>query len=390
MKWSQLPPVGTRALPHSKDYRSSPLTFSGFDHQLVNSGTAALGAILAWAVQRNADANFNVVVPGYACPDLVAACDYAGAHVLIVDLAADAYQYNLTQLATLEQPVHAVICPALFGLSMPLADIRQAVGDQALLIEDNAQWFPEKRYTSQLASLKNYPLPEATEQADFFICSFGRGKPVNLLGGGLLAWNTSRISDFAPQVGPAPDAPHGYNTKARLFNAICQPLAYGALTRLPGLNLGATEYHPLSEVTQLDSLREQRLPPSILAYLRQRPYPQQILLAAIPVLWPQQARAKRLLRFPLLTQSKQARETLLRALNQAGLGASPMYASTLPAIAGVAERSATCGPLPVSQALADQLITLPVHQGVKPHHLRRIIKIVDNHRQWLTDRPFQE
>ncbi|MBD3586622.1 DegT/DnrJ/EryC1/StrS aminotransferase family protein [Salinimonas sp. HHU 13199] len=388
MKWSQLAPVGTRVLPRSRDYLPSPLTFSGFDYSLVNSGTAALGAILAWyRKQHDAGQALTAVIPGYTCPDLVAACVYAGVTPVIVDLTADRYQLNNEHIAQLDKKPDIIICPALFGMSMDLAQIRALVGDETLIIEDNAQWFPEVSVTSSLVSLKQYALPAHTHQADFFITSFGRGKPVNLMGGGLVAWNTARVSSFEPDIAPAPQSSSMFDIKRRLFNTVCRPGFYGAISRFPGLNLGATVYHPLHEVHAMDAIRQERLTASILAYLRQPVHIQTMLQQAVTPLWAPQSTQCRLLRFPILTQSKQARNHLLRIFNEAGLGASAMYGEPLYDIDGVASDCQAPFSTPVSKLIAERLLTLPLHHHVKKHHVHRMVTILDDNRQWLADAP---
>lgn len=388
MSWNQLPPVGTKALPWSQDYAPSPLSFAGFDYKLVNSGTAALGAILRWDVaQRGNERPYKVAIPGYACPDLVAACVYAGAVPVIIDLAETRYDYASEQLTAIADSISAIICPALFGISMPIAELRATLGDDVLIIEDNAQWFPETAINRQRASLKNYPLPTDTHQADFFITSFGRGKPVNLLGGGLLAWNTTRVPSFTLTLEAVNENPGKLKMQARAFNLLCHPFFYGALSRVPGLHLGATHYHALDSVTALSSAKQHSLPAAVLAYLRGHRATQQTLQDALPLLWAEQACDKRLLRFPLLTQSGHSRDALLHKLNHAGLGASPMYAKPLRDIDGVDKLVEAPYATPVCQQLADCMLTLPLHKGVKPKHVQRMIHIIDEQRQWLSNKP---
>ncbi len=388
MSWQQLPPVGTKALSWSADYAVSPLSFVGFDYTLVNSGTAALGAILRWAIQQHSsDKPYQVVIPGYACPDLVAACVYAGATPVIVDIQQDCYNFDAGQIAELGDRIDAMICPALFGISMPVKQLRETLGEEVLIIEDNAQWFPECSIDRKRFTLENYELPEATLHADFFITSFGRGKPVNLLGGGMLAWNHQRVSNFKLHLNATQESSSRLKLKAQAFNWLCHPFFYGALTRAPGLNLGATEYHPLTTVEALSLPRQQQMPSAVMAYLRGHCRVQQQLLQAVPVLWPQQAEDKRLLRFPLMTQSRDSRDALLAKLNEAGLGASAMYARPLANIGGIDDLTQTPFSTPVCEQLADGLLTLPLHKGVKPKHVHQMIHIIDEHRQWLSDKP---
>ncbi|QJR81967.1 DegT/DnrJ/EryC1/StrS aminotransferase family protein [Alteromonas pelagimontana] len=402
MSWSQLPPVGT---PISiKSQRSAQwLKFQDFNHVLVESGTAALALLLKvirtnLAAEKTAARNLNVVIPGYACPDLVAACLYANATPVIIDFDASSYQYDLSQLANLQEEVDVILCPSLFGISMPLLPLRHCVPD-ALIIEDDAQWFPEPENAEDrsrnLVALVDsasaeYVLPEQTRQADFFITSFGRGKPVNLLGGGLAAWHHRYASwfdniDTLAQSNDNND--NAYRIKARLFNGLCQPLCYGALIRIPGLTLGQTVYHPLDSITKMAGFKTVLVPPSVHAYLSGSMNAQQQLVNATTPAWPEQTVNKRLLRLPVLAANRAARDELLKKLNAAGLGASPMYATPLHDIDGIAALAECPFGTPVSGVIADCLLTLPVHPGVKPRHVRKMIQILDSLRHNIVAYP---
>src|SRR5690606_20908224 len=65
--------------------------------------------------------------------------------------------------------------------------------------------------------------------------------------------------------------------KARLFNRLMHPLAYGAVSRAPGLQLGATRYHPLTSIEAIDPVRHSLAAANIDAWLRRRRWREDLL-----------------------------------------------------------------------------------------------------------------
>jgi dTDP-4-amino-4,6-dideoxygalactose transaminase len=88
----------------------------------------------------------------------------------------------------------------------------------------------------------------------------------------------------------------------------------------------------------------------------------------------------RLLRMPLLARSRGHRDRLVALLNLGGLGASPMYMTSLPKVAGVPQSVLAQGPFPKADRLAERLFTLPTHASVNDRH----VAIVDRCIQRLT------
>ncbi|MCW8107251.1 DegT/DnrJ/EryC1/StrS family aminotransferase [Alteromonas ponticola] len=387
MSLKQLPPVGTPVHTGSRNISAEPLTiqFNGFLHTFLQSGTAALALALTQLVKRADNVNRNVIIPGYGCPDLVAACEFAGVQAVSVDFDPNLYQYDLTQIEKLDGSLLAVICPSLLGISMPIKCLREILSDDVFIIEDNAQWFPEHEQAAQrvenLRQLGSYQLPTDTQYADFFITSFGRGKPVNLMGGGLLAWQ-SRYQDWF----------EGYQLndvktkhlkvdiktqlKARLFNIVCHPIPYGLLARIPALKLGVTAYHKLDKITDMEREKVSLAGTAIQHYLSQPQHISELLKKNLPLAWPQQAENKRLLRLPLLASSKEVRDAIVTQCNAHGLGASVMYEKPLIDIENVRDKVSTPFPTPIAEKVANGFFTLPLHPGVTVKHVEKMIKII--------------
>src|SRR6185295_2502270 len=115
-----------------------------------------------------------VIVPAYCCPDVISAVLFAGARPVLVDLEAETPWMDLTQVSDrLGSSTVAVVAVNFLGVperAAPLRKLADAAG--ALLVDDCAQFFPLE------AAEREWLL------GDFVVLSFGRGKPLSLLGGG--------------------------------------------------------------------------------------------------------------------------------------------------------------------------------------------------------------
>jgi len=172
-----LPPAGN---PISLKRSAEPLDDLLPDYTLtwVDSGTAALAYSLLQIKEQQPQIEApEVIVPGYCCPDLLSAAIHAGFKPVIVDICEDDPSYNLVDLeGSLTENTLAVIAINFLGIKERLADIRKIIANYPLIsiIEDNAQWFPDEGEVQDL-------------DGDYVTFSFGRGKAVSILGGGLVA-----------------------------------------------------------------------------------------------------------------------------------------------------------------------------------------------------------
>ena len=348
---SRIPPVGQRVPLGPLD--ESP-AFPGSSVVMLNSGTAALGLALRAALKVRPSAK-QVILPAYGCPDLVAAAVFAGAMPVLVDCASDDPGYDLTLLAAAcGERTAAVVAVNFLGIRENLSEIA-GICDRsgACLIEDCAQWYPEEPS----------PVP-----LDAQVISFGRGKPVNLLGGGaLLLPDSGRLSRVVERVEPS--MPPLREWSIPLFNLLLRGYPYGLISRLPGLRLGETRYHPLTDVAALDQHRRNLLNTAVSAWLSQSRWREQELQQAVSQSMAVQAlpamataRAGRLLRYPVLLRDATRRDRLCGHLKS--WGASPFYGMALPDIPGVAALVQAPGGFESARRFAAMLMTLPVHAGV--------------------------
>jgi dTDP-4-amino-4,6-dideoxygalactose transaminase len=378
-----LAPVGNSISLNSAD--AALPVFDGYEAVLVNSGTAALTLALRVAKQQAEEQRTEVIIPAYACPDLITASAGAGVTPVLCDIGAGDPGYELEHLKSLlSERTLAVIAVNFLGIRDRLDEI-DALANHcgAVLIEDDAQWYPED---------------ESLLRGAMVITSFGRGKPASIHGGGALLVRdeiaqacNNILSGYRDAVGVRGLQRWQYLAKVVAYNICLNPSVYGLVARLPGLAIGATVYKPPQPVTAMPATMRALLAGNIERYLLSR--------RAVEQAWREQlddqgeervnlpvrlsARAGRMLRYPLLLKDKAARDEMLEALNRQGLGGSAMYQRPLTGIQGVPLEiiGAGSGGAPVdyrnAAVFADRMLTLPVHEFVMQSEVMKIRAILE-------------
>ncbi|MDJ0807948.1 MAG: DegT/DnrJ/EryC1/StrS family aminotransferase [Gammaproteobacteria bacterium] len=371
----QQPPVGNPVvLSGSRDPACRlDRCFSPYHGTFYVSGTAALAAALIAAKKRKPVERPEVVLPAYGCPDLISAASFAGLRPVLVDLERNRPWVDLQQLpAKLTDSTVGIVAVDLFGISERFRILRELASSRdILLIEDSAQAFPNGGESSFW-------------QGDLVVISFGRGKPVSLLGGGAVLSRDQQLRDLLPapeeQVFKGWPSSAMYRLKAGLYNRMISPHLYWAPQGLPFLHLGETRYHPLTDLGAMDATRLALLPANIDAYRRQPRDTYHWLRASFQDLGSDEAGLvdlpkstgtpidRRLLRYPLLV-APATRHSLFHALRRAGLGPSLMYPVILPEISGVQRLLEKQGPFPQARSFAERILTLPTHSRVSDRNL---------------------
>lgn len=366
-------PAGNPIQLHREPF--DPARLTRLPLRLYQSGTAALAAALHGCRQLSAQRD-QVILPGYACPDLLSAVIHAGARPVLVDLAGDSFRFDPQQLTQCIGPqTLAVISVRFLGLEDDLTTLRNLCrGNGANLIIDSAQYFPCRADDSDWIG-------------DYHILSFGRGKAVNLLHGGAVISRNDRLDKALPSGQPSPldHQPDGrHYLKGLAYNLAIEPLVYGLVRRLPGLHVGETRYHPLHVIEQMSQYHRQLLNANIDRY-RHSPNRSEYYRKALAELtakgWKDLTREHSgeqlppLLRYPLLIEDPEVRT---RFMDRAGwLGVSRMYQQALPRIRGVNQVLDDSPELPKAERLAAQLVTLPTHEGIDPALAQRIVDLLE-------------
>lgn len=377
----ELRPVGNRIKLKASPFNVrlfGAYTFIGFD-----SGTSALGeALTAIREQNQHIMNPEVILPAYTCPDIISACLYAKVKPILVDFEENTSWMDLTDLQVkISESCIAVIAINFLGIPERVNRIRETIKlKEVVIVEDSAQGIPKEH-------------AEKYWFGDLVVTSFGRGKPLNLLGGGAIFLNPEmgnkvlgeRLRIRYEQL--KSDRPNLvnqtlYKIKVILFGIISTSFFYYFLTKLPYLNLGETRFHPLNSIKKLPCFIKEQINVNyqkyvniqslrnafddIFAQLSPNKFISLPTYTNLPISNP-------LLRYPVLILDKTIKEEIYNKLQEKGLGVSKMYKETLPNISGV-EKSmlGSMQPCPNAEELASNLITLPIHDGINKTHVEKI------------------
>lgn len=350
--------------------------FGGFTAHYYRSGTAALASAVLAAIRHKKDIHTpEVLIPAYACPDLVSAIVYAGARPVLVDFYEDQPKMDLGEIAEkITENSVAVIAVNFLGIPEDLAEIRKITKkNEILLIEDSAQAFRE---------------PGATNiwLGDLIVLSFGRGKPVNLMGGGAVLCNDNSLNVYLEQpLFTGEKSKRAFlkrKTKVSLYNRLINPATFWWIDKVPFLKLGETKYKALLSIEGIDWRTFYDLPANLVEYIARDSNVEYRFRQMMIVLDDksvvdivslcEKSGGSRLLRYPLLLKSYADREGALTALYLSGVGVSKMYKKPLSEIEGMSGFFNTKGHYPNAASFADRLITLPTHSRVRDRSLDTI------------------
>ncbi|MFL0796115.1 MAG: DegT/DnrJ/EryC1/StrS family aminotransferase [Cellvibrionaceae bacterium] len=364
-----LAPAGN-PIQTSKEALTQPLV-EHYHSVFTDSGTSALA--LALLVIKNKFPHISkpeVIIPGYGCPDLISAAQYAQVKPVIIDTDTNSPFYNIEALEkTLSNNTIAILTVNFLGIPENRPAIQKILlknENPAIIIDDNAQWFPENSDSPLSSTLS--------------IISFGRGKPVSILGGGALLCKNQEDATFAQTILSQPPRSNAFKEtlKIHLYNQLIKPFYYQFLTRNPLLNLGKTTYRPLQKIESLTRQKHQLIQKNLHAHLQRSRSLEETYLTILQSDTEYEALINtsplgfgRLLRFPILCRNKAARDELILKGHSLGLGFSAMYQTGM---SGIETLPPNISPksLPNSNDFADRLLTLPLHDFVTPNHVKLI------------------
>lgn len=375
MGFSKLRPVGSRVPLPTADSDVLALPWAKhYDSVFVNSGTAALSLAVKLSVNgRHTLQRPEVILPAYGCPDLVAAVLAQGARPVLVDLAEGRPWMNLEAVENVVTGnTVGIIAVGFLGIPERLFALRRiADKNDVMLIEDSAQVFPPFSCTNGLA--------------DYLVLSFGRGKPINLMGGGALLIRKDHVQQSATVLAALPEvqvsAGAAWRFKRWLINLLLTRPLYGLMERIPFLGIGQTVFHPLASINRQAAV-EGLLDAGVQGYNNRKDngaaYSDALLeltgkdwVQLAPECFDEMAReglfpaSSNLLRYPLLAPCREIRDRSLIELNRGGIAGSAFYSRALPAIDGVSELVAVAASaFPYACDFAERLITLPAHEDV--------------------------
>lgn len=367
-------PVGNPICLKISDITSD--IFSDFNINYYQSGTSALAASIIASIQLKPGViQPEVILPAYGCPDLISAVIYAGAKPILVDLGINTHFISIDNLANaFTSNTVALIAVRFLGLHERISKLKEICSaHQVVVIEDSAQGFPQSGSTDYW-------------QGDYTTLSFGRGKPVNLLGGGAVITRSAILHKHLPILKNNPivlDDQIKYFIKAILYNFSIRPLFYGLVCKLPWLQIGETIFKPLNVIEAMPAYLSKYLHNNISEY-QARINNALLIHNELTGLGTNEIIdlpgttnfnfSNQLLRYPILAPNAALRDKLYKQL--APYGASLMYKTSLPKIDGVQSILMSNAEFPVSQDFSGRLLTLPTHAAVNKELIHKIMKII--------------
>ncbi len=351
--------------------------FAPYRFTFYQSGTAALSAAIAASIKVNGGVaeESEIILPAYACPDLVSAVLYAGAIPVLVDLAEDSSYFSLDKLSrAISVKTVAIIAVNFLGISERIKKLRLICEKQnLLLIVDSAQWFTTNKLQEEWSG-------------DFNVISFGRGKPVNLLHGGAVITSKNIYHDTLQKKPPA-----HYSSIEHLkqilkivtYNIVIQPLVYGIVSIIPGLHIGRTIFKPLNSISAMNHFHIKLIERNMsklnnqhlisLIHKKLALISNHILLDLLPD--STDANNALMLRYPILIKDKLVRDKFLEKAKNYGVSA--LYQRPLNQIAGLEEILDHTLHYPNANQFAEHLVTLPTHEDVDSNLLNMIFLILE-------------
>jgi dTDP-4-amino-4,6-dideoxygalactose transaminase len=332
----------------------------------VSSGRGALWLILK-ALSKMAPDRREVVIPAYTCPAVASAVLKAGLKPVLCDINLTGFGFSLEQLdARVGRNTLATVVVHLFGYPANVRDVLSLCKSRgAFVIEDAAQAFGNSTLESETHKLG------LLADAGFF--SFGRGKPLTAVHGGLVVTPSQEISRGISRVYETLHSPGRAETAAYLlrlgvYSLFYNPSLYWLPERLPFLGLGETVFEPDIDVSkghaaaalvlydQLDSIEEDKRTRAENAAW----YASSLSGFTKPPGTP----GFPFSRYPAIFESKAHRDRVLNALLSAHTGAALFYPTPLNELPGLREVLGDETVYTNARRLADTLITLPVQRHV--------------------------
>lgn len=361
---------------------STPISFfSNYHPVFYQSGTAALAAAIISAVKSKPDiANPQILLPAYACPDLISAILYAKATPVLIDFEPNTPWMDTTKIQkSLDHSTVAIIAVNFLGIPERISEIRSITQDNDLLIiEDSAQGLPTLED-------QNY------WNGDLIVLSFSRGKPVNLLHGGAVLSRHSKFRSRLPigqEYNGANADTFKFKLKIFIFNLIIKPNIYYFFNLFLGSKIGNTRFIELDNIYKLPKANQLILNTNFHNYC-QRSRIQDYLNDRIetiksPLLinLPNTCNIdsnKPLLRYPILITNSELRSRVINDFTQEGLGANTLYGTLLPNIENIPSELFGNHKHTASNNFSNMLLTLPTHEDVTTHDVDKIINILKKH-----------
>ena len=213
-----------------------------------NAGKSALLFILNMLKQKK-DGKNEVIMPAYTCYSVAAAIAEANLKIKICDINPNTLDYNYDELEQLVcNKTLCVIVTQLFGMRTDYSELKKIIQNKTVyIIEDAAQCEPK--------------LNNNENGQDFIIYSLGRGKPLSVMGGGVLACHNAIFNKLIRQKYLLlPESSFFYEIKKliEIFvnDIFLEPYLFWIPYNIKYLNLGKTIYPENIKISKLTKFQK--------------------------------------------------------------------------------------------------------------------------------------
>lgn len=320
---------------------------------------SARAALVAALRDAGLSADDTVIIPAYACHALASAVESV-ATPQFVDVDSETYNIDLDEVRAVAATADAIVPVHLFGLPVEMTAVRRIADIHDLVvIEDAAQALGAALTDTSVGTY-----------ADYCVFSFRFTKEVTTYKGGVLLSDGAEVTTTVEPNRTAPLALGAVKSFNATFSALPGP-AYEPIRRclLDPLFRSTAETVGTTGSRQLTTFQA-RLLETQLDELPAR-VPQRRSYAARfdrgiegPVTLPTDPGAHTYFRYPVLVDSGD-KSRICRTLRSRGIGVSEMYSYTL----------APSGEYPIAADLADRVMDLPVHAGLRTSDVEYIISV---------------
>jgi DegT/DnrJ/EryC1/StrS aminotransferase family protein len=369
-----IPPSGN-AIPVSfllkggnGDFFQALSSHNGFPvHRILatSSGAAALYIALRGlaALHTGDSARRAVAVPAWCCPSVPQTVIQAGLEPVLVDLDPATLAYDAESLQRARsRGLLAVLLVHFFGLRAA-----RPAGD-----------WPGTAFLRDCAQDFDYRMDPEDDAPCFY--SFGRGKALNAGHGGALCMPVPGpwLEACGTALAELPAGQGRILPKALAINLLSHPRLFWALSRIPFLGIGSTEWHRPLAYARLSAGFPAPGSACLEGYLQRRHFYQKLIAGyqsligacdASRIASPgtafegaESAHAGLPTRFPILAYDPDLREELFRGINARFGGVTRMYPAILSRLPGAPPglEDAGGGGFPGARRIAGAILTLPV------------------------------
>jgi dTDP-4-amino-4,6-dideoxygalactose transaminase len=355
--------------------------YLGCEHLFyLSSGRAALWLALKAFSMSKPDRN-EVLIPAYSCPSVVSAVLKSGLIPKLCDINLNDFGFCYDELIKkLSDKTLAVIVVHLYGAPAEVRKIKDLCNDnKSYLVEDAAQAFG-----NCFPETPDIKLGLAGD-AGFF--SFGRGKPLNIMHGGLLAIQSPDAYRDANIIynnlsGCARHQIVNYCASLGMYSLFSNPYLYWLPQMVPFLNLGGTVFEPefvTSKGLDLAAALAGIMIESIEKEKNVRRDNSKWYAQNLGGIYTDERQITGdypYLRYPLLIQDANKRKRVLGMLSSKGTGATGSYPTPLNELPGLDKRLMDKSKYKNAKRMSESIITLPVHSRVTAADRDKIKKIM--------------